>query len=70
MFHIAEGWARESNKEKAHFLAIAQGSLAELDTLLLLCEQIGWFPAEEMMVLRSLMDEVGRILTTMRRNRR
>ena len=68
--NIAEGWARESSKEKARFLAIAQGSLAELDTLLTLCEQIGWFPTEETQVLRSLMDEVGRILTTMRRNHR
>jgi four helix bundle protein len=68
--NIAEGWARESDREKAQFLAIAQGSLAEAETLLTLCEQIGWFPAEETKHLRSLLDEVGRILTTMRRNRR
>ena len=68
--NIAEGWARESDKEKAHFLAIAQGSLAELDTLLILCEEIGWFPESETVTLRGLMDEVGRMLTTMRRNQR
>ncbi|MFW5683036.1 MAG: four helix bundle protein, partial [Phycisphaeraceae bacterium] len=27
--NIAEGWTRETTKDKAHFLAIAQGSLAE-----------------------------------------
>src|SRR5262245_30970692 len=65
--NIAEGWARESDKEKSQFLAIAQGSLAEVETLLELCQQIGWFPEQETSTLRSLLDEVGRILTTMRR---
>jgi len=68
--NIAEGWTRESNKEKVQFLAIAQGSLAETETLLTLCEQLAWFPAEQTRTLRSLLDEVSRILTTMRRNRR
>ena len=65
--NIAEGWTRESNKEKAQFLAIAQGSLAETETLLTLCEQIGWFPEKETALLRSLLDEVSRMLTTLRR---
>lgn len=65
--NIAEGWTRESDKEKAQFLAIAQGSLAEAETLLTLCEQIGWFPAQETITLRQLLDEVSRMLTTLRR---
>src|SRR5438105_14603041 len=65
--NIAEGWTRESRAEKAQFLAIAQGSLAETETLLTLCEQIGWFPEQETPQLRGLIDEVGRMLTTMRR---
>ena len=68
--NIAEGWTRESDREKAQFLAIAHGSLAEAETLLTLCEQVGWFPEPETQKLRSLMDEVSRMLTTMRRNRR
>lgn len=68
--NIAEGWARESDREKAQFLAIAQGSLAEVETLLALCEQIGWFPEKETTALHSLLDEVGRMLTTMRRRKR
>jgi len=68
--NIAEGWARESEREKAHFLAIAQGSLAESETLLTLCEQVGWFPEQETQKLRGLWDEVGRMLTTLRRNLR
>jgi four helix bundle protein len=65
--NIAEGWTRESNREKAQFLAIAQGSLAEAETLLTLCEQIGWFPTQETQTLRQLLDEVSRMLTTLRR---
>ncbi|MBI4517432.1 MAG: four helix bundle protein [Deltaproteobacteria bacterium] len=65
--NIAEGWTRESIREKAQFLAIAQGSLAEAETLLTLCEQIGWFPALETQTLRQLLDEVSRMLTTLRR---
>ncbi|MBK7202813.1 MAG: four helix bundle protein [Anaerolineae bacterium] len=68
--NIAEGWARESEREKAQFLAIAQGSLAESETLLTLCGQVGWFPEQETHKLRGLWDEVGRMLTTMRQNLR
>jgi four helix bundle protein len=65
--NIAEGWARESVREKAQFLAIAQGSLAETETLITLCEQIGWFPLDETEALRQRLDEVSRMLTALRR---
>ena len=65
--NIAEGWTRESVREKAQFLAISQGSLAEVETLLTLCEQIGWFPESETKTVRDLLDEVSRMLTTLRR---
>jgi four helix bundle protein len=68
--NIAEGWTRESSREKAQFLAIAQGSAAELETQLTLCERIGWFPLSETSQVRRLLDEVSRMLTTMRRGRR
>lgn len=65
--NIAEGWTRESDKEKTQFLAVAQGSLAEVETLLTLCEQVEWFPEPETRRLRGLLDEVSRMLTTLRR---
>ncbi len=68
--NIAEGWIRESSRDKAQFLAIAQGSLAEVETLLTLCEDLAWFPKEETVVVRKLLDEVSRMLTSMRRRRR
>lgn len=45
--NIAEGWDRESEREKTQFLAIAHGSLAELETLLILCQDLSWFPEHE-----------------------
>lgn len=68
--NIAEGWTRESVREKAQFLAVAQCSLAEAETLLTLCEDLGWFPQAETTRLRGLLDETSRILTTMRRKSR
>lgn len=64
--NIAEGWTRESDKEKAQFLAIAQGSLAETETFLTLCEEIGWIPKAETETLRNLLEEVGKMLTSLR----
>jgi len=54
--NIAEGWTRESSREKAQFLAIAQGSLAETETLLLICEKQRWFSLPETKALRGLLD--------------
>jgi four helix bundle protein len=68
--NIAEGWTREAPREKAHFLAIAHGSAAELETQLTLCEQLGWFPSNESSLVRELLDEVSRMLTTLRRGQR
>jgi four helix bundle protein len=66
--NIAEGWGHESIREKAQFLAIAQGLLAETDTHLTLCEEIGWFPEGDSQSLRALNVEVGKMLTSMRRS--
>jgi hypothetical protein len=42
--------------------------LAETETFLTLCEEIGWFPKAETERLRVLLNEVGSMLTTLRRN--
>lgn len=68
--NIAEGWTRESSRDKAHLLTIAHGSLAEVETLLALGERLGWFAAEETAHLRKRLDETSRMLTTLRRRLR
>ena len=59
--------ARETRKEKAHFMSVAHASLAETETLLTLCEDQGWFPRNETERLRELLDQVSRMLTVLRR---
>ena len=68
--NIAEGWTRESKAEKRQFLAIAQGSLAELETQLTLCEEIGWMDVAQTHSLRECIDETSRMLTTFRQRLR
>jgi four helix bundle protein len=68
--NIAEGWARESRKEKAQFLAIAHGSAAELNTQVLICRHLCWLSHGQSDPLLKLADEVGRMLTVMRRGLR
>jgi len=68
--NIAEGWTRESKAEKRQFLSVAQGSLAELETQLTLCEEIGWFSGAQTASLRACIDETSRMLTTFRQRLR
>ena len=68
--NIAEGWSRESRREKAQFLAIAQGSLSELHTQLLLSERLGWIDPLALRQPHGLIDETSRMLTVLRRKLR
>jgi four helix bundle protein len=42
--NIAEGYGREYRKEYIQFLRVAQGSLKELETHLILASRIGYLP--------------------------
>jgi four helix bundle protein len=61
--NIAEGSARRSTKEFLHFLHIARGSMAELETQVLLAQRIGYLPESPAAELRHCIDDVGRILS-------
>jgi four helix bundle protein len=45
--NIAEGAARNTTKEFINFLYISLGSLAELDTQLILATELGYFTAND-----------------------
>ncbi len=60
--NIAEGYARSSTKEFIYFLGVARGSMAELETQLLLAQRVGYLPESEVTDLQDRIDEVGRIL--------
>jgi four helix bundle protein len=60
--NVAEGYARRSTKEYIYFLHVARGSIAELETQLLLAQRVGYLPDSEMTDLQARINEVGRIL--------
>jgi four helix bundle protein len=59
--NIAEGQARTTRGEFRHFLGIAKGSLAELDTQLIVAENLGYLA--EPAPLFDQLTEVGRMLS-------
>jgi len=60
--NIAEGSARRSTREFIAFLHIARGSMAEVETQLLLAQRVGYVGNERLTVLQLRLDEVGRIM--------
>ncbi|MGA3197512.1 MAG: four helix bundle protein [Terriglobales bacterium] len=60
--NIAEGQARLSQKEFHHFLSIARGSMAEIETQLLLAQDLKYLNPQECALLLATADELGRIL--------
>ena len=61
--NIAEGSKRSSKKDFCHFLVIAQGSGAELETQLLLVRDLEYITEAEYNELIVLLDSVMKMLT-------
>ena len=64
--NIAEGHALGSSKEFARFLAIAQGSLAELETHLLLAERLGYASSAAIAAVVERCTQEARMLRSLR----
>lgn len=64
--NIAEGQRRSTRKDYAHFVGIAHGSLAELETLLTLAERVRLAPANAVTPAIDLADEISRMLNALR----
>lgn len=65
--NIAEGHGRGTRRDYAHFVSIAKGSLGELETFLLLVEEIGLAPPAVTNPVLAQAEEVGRMLTSLRK---
>ena len=63
--NIAEGNGRVSDKDYAHFLSIARGSLFETITQLQIAQDLGYIG--DLPNVDDLIAEIGRMLTTMLR---
>ena len=63
--NIAEGQARHSQKEFKQFLSHARGSLAEVETQIILAQDLKFLSAPEGTRLLELTAELGRILNAL-----
>ena len=63
--NIAEGHGRENSGSFIQFLRIAQGSLKETETHLLLAERIGLLKPAELKPAMQKCDEIGRMLRSL-----
>jgi len=65
--NIAEGQARRTTGEFIQFISHAEGSVAELDTQLALCQDLDILTVNECAPAASLLDELRRMLNSLRR---
>jgi four helix bundle protein len=64
--NLAEGSARTSRKDQAHFSQIAYGSLMELACLLILAVDLDFLSTEDESELRAEIESVSRQLNALR----
>ena len=68
--NIAEGHGRTGPREFAHHLSISYGSLCELETQLLIAEEIGYSQTERVVELMTKVADVRRLLRGLLRSLR
>jgi four helix bundle protein len=66
--NIAEGQGRGTPKSFAQFLWIANGSRAEVETHIVIAEQLGFVARSEAEPILEMLSEIGRMLTGLRRS--
>ena len=66
--NIAEGNGRKSRKEYLQFLSIANGSMAELETQILIAERLNFLTKEQIDKLQIQLQSVGKLLTALRKS--
>lgn len=64
--NLAEGHGRGARKDYASLVSIAKGSLAELETFLLLIQHLELAPQDQCQSVLAQAEEVGRMLTALR----
>ena len=60
--NIAEGQSRNSAKEFIQFLSIARGSLAELETQLLICIKVNMLSEDNIADAQNIITEIGKMI--------
>ena len=65
--NIAEGHARGTRRDYAHFVSIARGSLMELETLIMISARLRYITPEHATETLATVTELGRMLTALRK---
>jgi four helix bundle protein len=65
--NLAEGQARKSTREFVQFISNAEGSLAELDTQMVVALALNFVKAGEAAAIAGQLDELRRMLNSLRR---
>jgi four helix bundle protein len=68
--NIAEGYARLGPRETAHGLSMTLGSLAEVDTLLAVAEDLGYLNIEQAKAIEALRSRASRLTFGLQRKLR
>jgi four helix bundle protein len=66
--NVAEGNARHSRAEYRHFVSIAHGSVAEVETELAIAERLGFVASAKLTKVRMQADSISRMLTNLRKS--
>lgn len=66
--NIAEGAGRRGSKEYLHILEMASGSLAEMETILILVQRLGMASRDQETPLLAYAAEIGRMLSGLKRS--
>jgi len=68
--NIAEGHARKTQRELHRFLNIAKGSLAELETQLIIASELGFVDKQRIEKVLTMTDQESRMLSGLMRTLR
>ncbi len=61
--NIAEGFSRNSSKDKSHFYAIAKGSLTELQSQCMIAKDLHYLNKDQYRTLENKMIETARLIS-------
>ena len=65
--NVAEGQARHTTREFIQFVSVAEGSLAELDTQMIIATELGYCRPSDTQEVVELMSELRKMLNGLRR---
>lgn len=66
--NLAEGTARQTEKDKAHFTTMAYSSLMETVNHLIIANELGYLKDKDLALLQSKAQEIAKMLSGLRKS--